>query len=98
MKRTKVAAVVHKSAVARMSTDIGILGCDAAGALGLFPEQKLTAVIRMLTYGSSADHVDEITRMRKSTMLETLVRFCDAVEILYTKDYLRKPKLEDFQE
>ncbi|KAI5355233.1 hypothetical protein L3X38_008128 [Prunus dulcis] len=55
MKRTKVAAVVHKSAAAGMWTDIGILGCDAAGVLGLLPEQKLTAVIRMLAYGASAD-------------------------------------------
>ncbi|CAL8079725.1 unnamed protein product [Prunus armeniaca] len=73
MKRTKVAIMVHKSAVARMWTDIGILGCDAAGAFGLLLEQKLTAVIRMLMYGSSADHVDEIARMGKSTMLEALV-------------------------
>ncbi|CAL8993104.1 unnamed protein product [Prunus brigantina] len=29
--------------------------CDAAGVLGLLPEQKLTAVIRMLAYGASAD-------------------------------------------
>ncbi|CAL9025109.1 unnamed protein product [Prunus brigantina] len=29
--------------------------CDAAGVLGLLPEQKITAVIRMLAYGASAD-------------------------------------------
>ncbi|BBH09362.1 SNF2 domain-containing protein / helicase domain-containing protein [Prunus dulcis] len=29
--------------------------CDAAGVLGLLPEQKLTAVMRMLAYGSSVD-------------------------------------------
>ena len=29
--------------------------CDAAGVLGLLPEQKLTAVIQMLAYGASAD-------------------------------------------
>ncbi|KAI5336381.1 hypothetical protein L3X38_015648 [Prunus dulcis] len=46
--------------------------CDAAGVLGLLPEQKLTVVIRMLTYGSSADQVDEIARMEKSTTLEAL--------------------------
>ncbi|CAL8149741.1 unnamed protein product [Prunus armeniaca] len=72
MKRTKVAVVVHKSAVARMWTDIGIFECDVAGVLRLLPEQKLTAVIRMLAYGSSADQVDEIARMVKSTMLEAL--------------------------
>ncbi|CAL8175271.1 unnamed protein product [Prunus armeniaca] len=69
--------------------------CDAAGVLGLLSEQKLTAVIRMLAYGSSTDQVDEIAMMRKSTTLESLVRFCDAIETLYTKDYLRKPTPRD---
>ncbi|CAL2263442.1 unnamed protein product [Prunus armeniaca] len=67
MKRTKVAAVVHKSAAARMWTDIGILG------------------------------VDEIAWMGKSTTLEALVRFCDAVETLYTRDYLRRHTPRDLQ-
>ncbi|KAI5352681.1 hypothetical protein L3X38_005572 [Prunus dulcis] len=71
--------------------------CDAAGVLGLLPEQKLTAVIRMLAYGASADQVDEIARMEKSTTLEALVRFCQAVETLYTRDYLRRPTPRDLQ-
>ncbi|XP_021825970.1 uncharacterized protein LOC110766878 [Prunus avium] len=70
---------------------------NAVGNLGLLPEQKFTAVIRMLVYGSSADQVDEIARMGKSTALETLVRFCDAVETLYTRDYLRRPTPRDLQ-
>ncbi|KAL6272820.1 hypothetical protein ACE6H2_023512 [Prunus campanulata] len=53
MKRTKVAAVVHKLAGGGMWTDIGILGA--------------------------------------------LVRFCDAVETLYTRDYLRRPTPRDLQ-
>ncbi|KAI5320414.1 hypothetical protein L3X38_040122 [Prunus dulcis] len=71
--------------------------CDAAGVLGLLPEQKLTAVIRMLAYGAAADQVDEIARMGKSTTLEALVRFCQAVETLYTRDYLRRPTPRDLQ-
>ncbi|CAL2260551.1 unnamed protein product [Prunus armeniaca] len=70
---------------------------NCAGDLGLLPEQKFTAVIRMLVYGSSADQVDEIARMGKSTILESLVRFCDAVENLYTRDYLRRPTPRDLQ-
>ncbi|CAL2228045.1 unnamed protein product [Prunus armeniaca] len=58
---------------------------------GLLLKQKLTAVIRMLAYGSSADQVDKIARMGKSNTLESLVRFCDAIEILYTRDYFCKP-------
>ncbi|CAL8152847.1 unnamed protein product [Prunus armeniaca] len=52
---------------------------DAVGVFGIIPGQKLTAALRMLAYGASAEQVDEITRMRKSTILECLVRFCDAV-------------------
>ncbi|CAL8991051.1 unnamed protein product [Prunus brigantina] len=71
--------------------------CDAAGVLGLLPEQKITVVIRMLAYGASVDQVDEVARMGKSTTLEALVRFCDAVENLYTRDYLRRPTPRDLQ-
>ncbi|KAI5351222.1 hypothetical protein L3X38_004113 [Prunus dulcis] len=49
---------------------------NCAGNLGLLPEQKFTAVIRMLAYGSSADQVDEIARMRKSAVLESLWKNC----------------------
>ncbi|KAI5334887.1 hypothetical protein L3X38_025020 [Prunus dulcis] len=90
MKRTKIAVVVQKSAAAGMWTDIGIVG-------GFLPEQKLTAVIRMLAYGASADQVDEIAWMRKSTTLEALVRFCQAVKTLYTREYLRRPTPRDLQ-
>jgi len=70
---------------------------DAVGVLGLLPEQKLTAGLRMLAYGSSADQVDEIARMGKSTVLECLVRFCAAVEAIYTTEYLRKPTRDDLK-
>ncbi|CAL8107891.1 unnamed protein product [Prunus armeniaca] len=48
---------------------------NCAGVLGLFPEQKFTAVIRMLAYGASADQVNEIARMGKSTALESLGKY-----------------------
>ncbi|CAL2232605.1 unnamed protein product [Prunus armeniaca] len=70
---------------------------NCAGNLGLLPEQKFTVVIRMLAYGSSTNQVDEIARMGKSIILESLVRFCDAVETLYTRDYLRRPTPKDLQ-
>ncbi|XP_008231747.1 PREDICTED: uncharacterized protein LOC103330921 [Prunus mume] len=70
---------------------------DAVGVLGLIPEQKLTAALRMLACGASTEQVDKIARMGKSTILECLVRFCDAVENLYTRDYLRKLTPRDLQ-
>ncbi|XP_021822866.1 uncharacterized protein LOC110764250 [Prunus avium] len=72
--------------------------CDAVGVLGLLPEQKLIAIIRMLTYSSSANQVDEITWMGKSSTLESLVRFCDTVGTLYTRDYLHRPMPRDLQQ
>ncbi|CAL2257226.1 unnamed protein product [Prunus armeniaca] len=59
----------------------------AIGVLSLLPEQKLTAALCMLAYGASADQVDEIARMGKSIILECFVRFCDAVENLYKREY-----------
>ncbi|CAL9011896.1 unnamed protein product [Prunus brigantina] len=62
---------------------------DAIGVLGLLSEKKLTASLRMLAFGACADQMDEIARMGKSTILESLVRFCDAIETLYTRDLQR---------
>ncbi|CAL2233773.1 unnamed protein product [Prunus armeniaca] len=47
---------------------------DAVGVLGLLLEQKLTAALQMLAYGASAEQVDEIAMMGKSTVLECLAR------------------------
>ena len=48
---------------------------DALCVMCLIPEQKITAALRMLAYGASADQVDEIARMGKSTILESLMSF-----------------------
>ncbi|XP_068314975.1 uncharacterized protein [Pyrus communis] len=70
---------------------------DAFGTMGLLPEQKITTALRMLSYGASADQVDEIARMGKSTILESLMRFCRAIESIYIAEYLRKPTDMDLQ-
>ncbi|CAN6690879.1 unnamed protein product [Malus baccata var. baccata] len=47
---------------------------NAFHVLGLLLEQKITAALRMLAYRASADQVDEIARMGKTTILESLMR------------------------
>ena len=68
---------------------------DAFHVLRLLPEQKIMAAMRMLAYGASADQVDEIARMGKIIILESLMGFCSAIEALYTNEYLRKPTPRD---
>ncbi|XP_070667830.1 uncharacterized protein [Malus domestica] len=51
----------------------------------------------MLAYGASVDQVDEIVRMRKTTVLESLMRFCSAIEALYTNEYLWTPTPRDMR-
>ncbi|KAM2311861.1 hypothetical protein ACFXTH_022325 [Malus domestica] len=70
---------------------------DAFGVMDLLSEQKNTAALRMLAYGVSTDQVDEITRMGKSTILESLMRFCGAIKSIYTADFLRRPTDMDLQ-
>ncbi|KAM1754463.1 hypothetical protein ACFX1Q_007535 [Malus domestica] len=61
---------------------------DAFGDMGLILEQKITTAMRMLMYGTSADQMDKIARMGKSTILESLMRFCGAIKSIYTVKYL----------
>ncbi|XP_070660576.1 uncharacterized protein [Malus domestica] len=70
---------------------------DACGAMGLLPEQNITGALRMLAYGAAVDQVDEIARMGKSTILESLMRFCGAIESIYTAEYLQKPTHMDLE-
>ncbi|XP_070662484.1 uncharacterized protein [Malus domestica] len=57
---------------------------DAFGVMGFLPKQEIIVALRMLAYGASVDQIDEIARMGKSTILESLLRFCGAIESIYT--------------
>ncbi|XP_070667347.1 uncharacterized protein [Malus domestica] len=70
---------------------------DAYGAMGILPEQKITVALRIFAYIVSANQVDEIARMEKSTILESLMRFYGAIESIYTVEYLRKPTHMDLE-
>ncbi|KAL9680507.1 hypothetical protein QQ045_018386 [Rhodiola kirilowii] len=62
---------------------------DAAGVLGLLPEQKMTGAILMLAYRSCADQCAEIIRMGESTTLECMKKWCAQVVDHYKDRYLR---------
>ncbi|CAM8999165.1 unnamed protein product [Rhodiola kirilowii] len=68
---------------------------DAAGVLGLLPEQKMTAIIRMLAYGSCADQCAEITRMGVTTTLECMKEWCGHIVHIFGDHYLRAPNAAD---
>ncbi|CAL9022421.1 unnamed protein product [Prunus brigantina] len=68
---------------------------NALRVFSLLPKQKLTTFLRLLVYGTFANQVDEIAMMGKSIILKCLVRFCDAIETIYMRDYLRKPTPKD---
>ena len=50
--------------------------CDAAGLVGLSPNQKITAALRMLGYELCANATDEYSRTSEATAMESLKRFC----------------------
>ncbi|XP_074321885.1 uncharacterized protein LOC141659051 [Apium graveolens] len=69
----------------------------AVGLLGLLPQQKMTAALRMLAYGAAADQCAEICRIGESTTLECMKKFCEQVEGLFGKEYLRAPTPADLR-
>ncbi|KAM2335704.1 hypothetical protein ACFXTH_013088 [Malus domestica] len=62
-----------------------------------FMSKKLLLPLRMLAYGASTDQVDEIARMGKSTILDSLMRYCEAIKSIYTAEYLQRPTEMDLQ-
>ncbi|KAM2766222.1 hypothetical protein COP1_022157 [Malus domestica] len=70
---------------------------DVFGAIGLLPKQKITTALRMFAYGAATDQVDEIARIGKSSILQCLMRFCGAIESIYTAEYLRQPTHMDLE-
>ncbi|XP_070678896.1 uncharacterized protein [Malus domestica] len=70
---------------------------DAFGVTDLIPEQKITTTLRVFAYGVSADQVDKIVRMGKSTILKSLMRFCFTIKSIHTAEYLRKLTKMDLQ-
>jgi hypothetical protein len=64
---------------------------NAVGKLGLSSLQKVTAALRMLTYGMTADATDDYIRIGESTAIESLRRFVTAIVQVFGDEYLREP-------
>ncbi|XP_059629896.1 uncharacterized protein LOC132272831 [Cornus florida] len=68
---------------------------DAFSRMGFTPIQKMTAAIRILVYGISADLCDEYIKISETTAVESLKRFCDALIAVYAGQCQRTPNEED---
>ncbi|CAN6683086.1 unnamed protein product [Malus baccata var. baccata] len=83
-------SITRRSFVQRDKEEI-----DVVGRKSLSPHQKLASAFRMLANGCSTDSTDEYCRLAKSTAIENLKRFCQAIQAIYGATYLRKPNRED---
>jgi hypothetical protein len=63
----------------------------ATGKVGFTSYRKCPAAIRVLAYGVSGDLIDEYLRMRETTYLDVMYKFCPAMIAVFGKVYLRGP-------
>ena len=68
---------------------------NVAGMLGLSSLQKMSAALRILTYGIAVGSTDEYVRIEKSTAVKSLKRFVKAVVNIFFEEYLRSPNSND---
>lgn len=55
----------------------------------------MTVSLRMLAYEIPVDNVDEYVKIRKSTAIESLKKFCKGVVEIFESKYLRSPNKND---
>ncbi|XP_074352013.1 uncharacterized protein LOC141691173 [Apium graveolens] len=70
---------------------------NAAGVPGLSSLQKITAALRIIAYGVSADAVDDYIRIGKSTAIESVRRFVISIVQIFGEQYLRRPNNVDIR-
>ena len=68
---------------------------NATRKLRLSSFQKMTAVIRMLTYGTTVDLCDEYVSIGESIAMKCLKIFVKAMVSNFSKEYLRSPTNND---
>ncbi|XP_058745956.1 uncharacterized protein LOC131618816 [Vicia villosa] len=92
---------MHKHVFLRIIKDLGQhdeyfwLKVDTTGRSSLSPLQKSIVVIRMLTYGSSAESVYDYLRIGETTTLKCVDKFTRGVISVFGPQYLRKPAIKD---
>ena len=70
---------------------------DALGRWGIHPLVKITAALRMLSYGAAADCNDKYLQLSETSSLKSMDRFCDAVVSIFSAEYLRHPTVADLE-
>jgi hypothetical protein len=68
---------------------------NAAGRLGLSSFQKMTAAIRMLAYGTTADLCDEYVSIGETITMKYLKKIVKAVVSNFFEEYLQSPTNND---
>jgi len=58
---------------------------DGSQRLGLTSLQKITAAFRMLTYGVTADFMDEYLKIGETTVVKSLKRFVQAIISIFSE-------------
>jgi len=61
----------------------------------LLERQKMTAPIKMLAYGVTADFMDEYSRIGEATVMDSFKLFVKAVTSIFSVQYLRSPNEDD---
>jgi hypothetical protein len=59
----------------------------------VFPDEKWTVAIRMLTFGAPTDQVDEYLGMDESICLDVMYHFSEVVVKVLRKENLRQPNI-----
>ncbi|MBW0529146.1 hypothetical protein O181_068861 [Austropuccinia psidii MF-1] len=70
---------------------------NAAGKIGLTGLQKITSEMQQLSYGTSADHINEYVRISETTSLKSLHLFCQELIEASETTYLRYPTEQEVQ-
>ncbi|DAZ93752.1 TPA: hypothetical protein N0F65_000595 [Lagenidium giganteum] len=71
---------------------------DALGVVGNSREQKLTAALRTLAFGTASDATDEYCRFGASTAMCVMKKFCRAVIDGFSSQFLRPPSAPELIE